>query len=132
MDRSNAEPVFSEAMRRVLEAMVAGEPVPPEAHASLSEEERREVAALARTAHVTRLALNQPEPTLEMEAKALARAQATLATNGAARPAGATPLAPPPPSRSSGPGGGGGGPQPDEPEDESFLQWLARIFGKRR
>ena len=124
MDRTNSEPVFSEAMRRVLEAMVAGEPVPPEAHASLSEEERREVASLARTSHVTRLALNQPEPTLEMEAKALARAQATLATTSAARPAGA--------AAPSIAGGAGAAPPQEEADDGTFLQWLARIFGKRR
>ncbi len=124
---ATSEPVFSEPMRRVLEAMVAGEAIPPDAHAALSDEERQEVAALARTAHLTRITLHQPEPTQEMEARALARAQATLA----ARPAGASGRGgadAPAPAASS-----GGSPAGyDAPEDESFFRWLGRLFGKRR
>ena len=78
---------ISEPMRRVLDALLAGEPVPPEAQARLTDAERAEVAALARTAHLTKLTLAKPEPTAEVEAAALARAHAAFAqrrTGGAA------------------------------------------------
>jgi hypothetical protein len=93
-------------MRRVLDALYTGEPVPPDAQAALSEEERVQVAAIARTAHLTRLALNKPEPTAEMEAASLAKAQTALAQQK----------------------GNGGGPAaaPDKRPN-----WLDRLLGRR-
>ena len=69
------EKTISKSMQRVVDALVAGEPVPAEAQAALTDAERSEVAALARTAHLTKLTLARPEPTAEMEAAALARAR---------------------------------------------------------
>ncbi|MES2464523.1 MAG: hypothetical protein V4671_28510 [Armatimonadota bacterium] len=69
------EKTISKTMQRVVDALVAGEPVPAEAQAALTDAERSEVAALARTAHLTKLTLAKPEPTAEMEAAALARAR---------------------------------------------------------
>ena len=68
-----------EPLRRVLEAIVEGIPVPADADAALSPEERAEVAALARTANLTYLTLQQPEPPAEAEARSLALAQDALA-----------------------------------------------------
>lgn len=65
-------------MRRVVDALLAGEPVPPDAHAVLTEAERAEVASLARTAHLTKLTLARPEPSAEMEAASLERAHAAF------------------------------------------------------
>ena len=69
------EKTISKSMQRVVDALVAGEPVPADAQAALTDAERSEVAALARTAHLTKLTLARPEPTAEMEAAALARAR---------------------------------------------------------
>ena len=69
------EKTISKSMQRVVDALVAGEPVPADAQAALPEAERGEVAALARTAHLTKLTLARPDPTAEMEAAALARAR---------------------------------------------------------
>ena len=69
------EKTISKSMQRVIDALVAGETVPADAHAALTDAERSEVAALARTAHLTKLTLARPEPTAEMEAAALARAR---------------------------------------------------------
>jgi len=80
---------ISEPMRRVLDALLAGEPVPPEAQARLTDAERAEVASLARTAHLTKLTLAKPEPTAEMEAASLARAHAAFAQRRAGGATGA-------------------------------------------
>src|SRR5687767_5663441 len=69
------EKTISKPMQRVVDALVAGEPVPADAQEALTDTERSEVAALARTAHLTKLTLARPEPTVEMEAAALARAR---------------------------------------------------------
>lgn len=69
------EKTISKSMQRVVDALVAGEPVPADAQAAMTDAERSEVAALARTAHLTKLTLARPEPTAEMEAAALARAR---------------------------------------------------------
>lgn len=69
----------SEAMRSVVEALIEGKTAPPEAQAALTDAERAEVAALARTAHLTRLTMHKPDPSPTVEAAALSRAQQTLA-----------------------------------------------------
>lgn len=69
------EKTISKSMQRVVDALVAGAPVPADAQAALTDAERSEVAALARTAHLTKLTLAKPEPSAEMEAAALARAR---------------------------------------------------------
>lgn len=72
-------------MRRVLDALLDGQPAPPDAQAALSDAEQAQVAALARTAQVTRLTLQRPEPTAEIEQRSFDRVQQALAT-GASRP----------------------------------------------
>lgn len=82
----DASTTLSEPMRRVLDAMLDGQPVPPDAHEALTDTERQELAALARTAQITRLALQLPEPPETVETQALERAQKALtqASPGAA------------------------------------------------
>ena len=67
-------------MRVTLDALYQGQPAPPEALASLTEAERAQVASLVRTANVVRISLNQPTPSAEMEAAALARAHQAMAS----------------------------------------------------
>jgi hypothetical protein len=93
------EPV-SESMRRVVDAMVAGEPIPDDAQATLTLAEQGEVAALARTANLTYLTLQLPNPSPEAEERSLARAQQELHRRPpVTRPL--PPLSPAPPSRSA-------------------------------
>ena len=73
-------------MRVALDALYAGKPAPPEVLAALTEAERAEIASLARTARVVGLSLNQPIPTTEMEASALARAHEEMAKKAATAP----------------------------------------------
>ncbi len=82
---------ISEPMRVCLDALYEGKPAPPDALASLSENERAEVASLARTARLVTASLQQPVPTAEMEASALARAHEAMAQKGRASPATETP-----------------------------------------
>ncbi|MBC8141496.1 MAG: hypothetical protein H7Y38_08655 [Armatimonadetes bacterium] len=82
---------ISEPMRVCLDALYEGKPAPEGVLASLSESERAEVASLARTARLVGLSLNQPIPTTEMEASALARAHDAMAQRGATSSATATP-----------------------------------------
>jgi sugar phosphate isomerase/epimerase len=69
---------LSDPMRRIVEALVEGIPVPPDAEAALTPDERAEVGALVRTANLTYLTLQQPDPPTEAEARSLARAQDAL------------------------------------------------------
>src|SRR5580698_10218766 len=69
---------ISEPMRITLDALYQGEPAPPEILACLTEDERAQVASLVRTANVVSVSLNQPTPTADMEAAALARAHQAL------------------------------------------------------
>lgn len=69
---------MSEPMRQVMEALVAGLPAPANAQAALSDTEKAEVAAFARTSHLAKLALAKSEPPDEAEEKARARAQSAL------------------------------------------------------
>ncbi len=85
------EPKTTEAMRRVLDALLEGGPVPESARASLSEAERAELDALVATAVLTRSALHEGDPSPNAEAASLRRAQSLVAAQGraprAARPA---------------------------------------------
>ncbi|MDX1931456.1 MAG: hypothetical protein SFU56_02510 [Capsulimonadales bacterium] len=81
------EETLSEPMRRVLEAIVAGEPVPLDAHAALTPAERNELAALARTANLTYLTLQQPDASPDAEQRSLEIAQRELARRPARPPA---------------------------------------------
>ncbi|MBC8102519.1 MAG: hypothetical protein H7Z41_08005 [Cytophagales bacterium] len=90
------EKTISKPMQRVVDALVEGRTVSPDDQAALSEDERREVAALARTAHLTKLTLARPDPTAEMAAAALARARdAYEQRRTSAPPVGTAPSAPP-------------------------------------
>lgn len=72
----------SPALQRALDALVSGDTARPEELAALSTEEKTELTGLARTARLTHLTLANPEPTQELEAEALARAQERLAKVG--------------------------------------------------
>jgi len=74
--------LLSPPLRRVLDALLEGDAVPPADRAALSEAEWNELRALARTAHLTTLTLHQPEPSAATEAAALAKAQKVLAELG--------------------------------------------------
>lgn len=74
----NMDEPLSDPMRRVLEAMVAGEPVPLDAQAALTATEQGEIAALARTANLTYLTLQLPDPSPEAEERSLEQAQQEL------------------------------------------------------
>ena len=103
-----SEEPLSEPMRRVLEAMVAGEPVPVDAEEALTPTEQGEIAALARAANLTYLTLQQPNPSSEAEERSLERAQRELAR----RP----PVVPPAP--------------PSAPRP-ALLAWLDRLLRRR-
>jgi hypothetical protein len=72
----------SPALQRALDALTSGETASPEEIAALNGEERTELTGLARTARLTHLTLARPEPTQELEAEALARAQERLTQLG--------------------------------------------------
>jgi hypothetical protein len=72
----------SPALQRALDALTSGEAAAPEEIAALSGDERTELTGLARTARLTHLTLARPEPTQELEAEALARAQERLTQLG--------------------------------------------------
>lgn len=82
MDTLNLEKL-PPRVRRVLEAMLEGRTSRPEDLEELTDDERRELTALARTANLARLTLHRPEPTEELEAESLARAREALAQAGA-------------------------------------------------
>ena len=82
-DKNGYGPGTSDGKRRVLDALLEGMPPPPDAQAALTETERAEIAALARTAHLTRLTLRKPDPAPDAEAEALRRAQAAFAARAA-------------------------------------------------
>ena len=81
MDTINLE-ALPPRVRRVLEALLEGRPSEPEDLEALTDDERRELTALARTANLAHLTLHRPEPTVELEAESLARAQEALAKAG--------------------------------------------------
>jgi len=103
---------ISEPMRRVLDALYAGEPVPSDAQAALSDEERAQVAALARTAHLTRLTLQRPDPSAEVEAAALRKAHEAMAAQLQR--------------------GGGLASSPASDPKAPRPSWLDRLFGKKQ
>lgn len=89
-DPAMTEPTLeslSEPMRRIVEALVEGVPVPSDAEAALTPEERAEVASLARTANLTYLTLQQPDPPADAEARSLARARDALSQRPPTPPA---------------------------------------------
>lgn len=77
-ERVTEDSPISEAAQRVAEALIAGDPPPPDAQAALSNEEKAEIAAMIRTARLTYLTLHQPEPGADAEEKALAKAKDAL------------------------------------------------------
>jgi hypothetical protein len=77
-DPVTGEPPISEPLRRVLEALIEGASPPQDAQAALTDAERAEVAALARTARLTHLTLQQPDPPSGAAEAALERAHAAL------------------------------------------------------
>ncbi len=83
----------SPALQRALDALTSGEAASPEELAALSGDERTDLTGLARTARLTHLTLARPDPTQELEAEALARAQERLTQVGPRTPP-ATPNAP--------------------------------------
>jgi len=105
-ETENAAELGSPAFRRVVEALLEGQPAPPEDQAALTDAERAEVAALARTAHLTRVTLQMETPDEAAERASLDRARTQLS----AQPAG-VPL-PAPPSRRG-----------------SFGAWVRRLLG---
>lgn len=80
---------ISPAMRHVLDLLLEGQNVPAEAMDALTEPEREDLGALARTANLTRLVLQQPEPPEGRAEASLARAEEALLRFGARAPVGA-------------------------------------------
>jgi sugar phosphate isomerase/epimerase len=70
---------LSEPLRKAVEALVVGLPIPAETEAALTPDERAELNALVHTAQLTYLTLQQPAPPPEAEARSLAKAQDALA-----------------------------------------------------
>ena len=106
----------TEAMQRVLGALLEGSPVPEGARAQLTDAERAEIDALVATAVLTRTALRSGEPPPPAEAASLRRVQSVLPPRP--HPEGyrgrATPTTP-----GYRPAGG-------------LAAWIARWFGERR
>ena len=75
---SNSETEMSAPMRQVVDSLVAGVPPPSDVQAALSPAEVADVAALARSAHLTRLVMQKPDPAADAEAQSLETAQAAL------------------------------------------------------
>jgi hypothetical protein len=73
-DPPTLDPV-SPSMQHVLDAMLEGASAPPEALGELTDDERAELASLARTANLTALTLHLPDPNPDAVARALARAE---------------------------------------------------------
>ncbi len=110
-------------MRVALDALYEGKPAPPEVLSALTDAERTEIASLARTARVVGLSLNQPVPTAEMQASALARAHEEMAKK------------PPPTPRDRGnpadrPGSADGSTQRSAGSDAEGGNWFTRLFKK--
>ena len=103
---------MSPAMRRVLDLLLEGAEIPPEAMEALNGTERADLRALARTANLTRLALHRPEPEAHQAQASLARAEEALRRLGPR--AGADP----------------GSPEPDAPSP-SLLDRLRRLLRVR-
>lgn len=81
MATSNSERP-SPAYQRALDALLSGETAAREDASALTPEEQTELIGLARTARLTHLTLQNPEPTYELETESLARAQEKLARVG--------------------------------------------------
>ena len=81
MATSNSE-LSSPAYRRALDTLLSGEQGGQGDATLLSDEERSELIGLARTARLTHLTLQHPDPAQELEAESLARAQEKLAQVG--------------------------------------------------
>ena len=73
---------LSPAYQRALDALLSGETATQPDASALTPDEQTELIGLARTARLTHLTLQRPEPTHELEAEALARAQEKLARVG--------------------------------------------------
>ena len=69
---------MTQAMQRALDALLDGRPIPEEARRALSPAERAEIASLAATAVLTRMALHAPQPSPEAEESSLRGAQRHL------------------------------------------------------
>ena len=93
MATSNSERQ-SPAYQRALDALLSGETAAREDASALTPEEQTELIGLARTARLTHLTLQHPEPTQELEAESLARAQEKLARVGVRPLPAETPVAP--------------------------------------
>lgn len=96
----------TKAMERVRDALLEGQPIPADAQAALTAEERAEIASLAATAILTRDTLHAPAPSPEAEAEALRRATDAVTAR--------------PPSSERG------------PERSGVGGWFARLRGKRK
>lgn len=88
---------LSRPMRLALEALLDDAPPPADALAALTDEERAELASLARTANLTSLTLHQPDPNPDAQANAWAQAEKALDRRAAAPSP--PPAAPPPKPR---------------------------------
>ena len=78
MATSNSDSL-SPAYQRALDALLSGEAAAQADASALTPGEQTELIGLARTARLTHLTLQHPEPAHELEAEALARAQEKLA-----------------------------------------------------
>jgi len=87
-------------MERVVGALLDGAPIPHDAHARLTDEERAELAGLAATAALTRTVLQTPAPPPQAEEASLRRLQDSVHTHSQA----AAPSALPIPSDTAGSG----------------------------
>ena len=81
----------SDAMERVVGALLDGEPVPHDAHARLTDEERAELAGLVATASLTRTVLQATAPPPQAEEASFRRIQDSVRAQSHA----AAPPAPP-------------------------------------
>lgn len=82
MEPTSSFNLLSPTLRRVLDALLDGRPVSAEDQAALTPDDREELQALARTAHLTGLTLHQPDPPTPAEIAALEKAQAALVAAG--------------------------------------------------
>jgi hypothetical protein len=102
------EAPLSEPLRRALDALLDGRPIPDDTRARLTSAERAHLSGLAATSTVARIVLQSPVPSPPAEAASLQKAQARIV----ARPNGVGAGAPAP-----------GAPDPPQQRENWFRRW---------
>lgn len=77
---------ISDPLRRALDALVDGQPIPDDARARLTDAEHAHLSGLVAASALTRIVLQSPVPSAPAEAASLQKAQARVAARPASGP----------------------------------------------